>query len=129
VRVLVCGTRHLDAENIDALWTIRERLNELPRNAVVIHGDARGVDRYAADHQFRRGGTAEAFPADWATFGKRAGPLRNQRMLDEGRPDLVLAFHTDPGLGLGTRDMVRRARAAGVPVEIIMLSEPKGGGA
>ena len=46
-------------------------------------------------------------------FGARlAPPLRNQRMLDEGKPDLVVAF---PGGG-GTKDMVRRAVKAGVPI-------------
>jgi hypothetical protein len=29
----------------------------------------------------------------WDELGKKAGPLRNQRMLDEGKPDLVVAFH------------------------------------
>jgi hypothetical protein len=33
-------------------------------------------------------------------------------MIDQGRPDLVVAF---PG-GRGTADMVRRARAAGISV-------------
>jgi hypothetical protein len=42
--------------------------------------------------------------------GKTAGPLRNQRMLDEGKPDLVVAF---PGGG-GTKDIVRRAVKAGL---------------
>jgi hypothetical protein len=36
-------------------------------------------------------------------------------MLDEGKPDLVLAF---PG-GRGTRNMVGQAKRAGVPVEIV----------
>jgi hypothetical protein len=48
--------------------------------------------------------------ADWEKLGRSAGPIRNQAMLDEGRPDLVVAF---PGHH-GTADMVRRARAAGV---------------
>jgi hypothetical protein len=48
----------------------------------------------------------------WDELGKKAGPLPNQRMLDEGKPDLVVAF---PGAG-GTKDMVRRAVKAGVPV-------------
>jgi hypothetical protein len=38
--------------------------------------------------------------------------MRNQAMLDYGKPDLVVAF---PG-GKGTADMVRRARVAGVKV-------------
>jgi hypothetical protein len=33
-------------------------------------------------------------------------------MIDEGKPELVIAF---PG-GSGTADMVRRARAANIPV-------------
>jgi hypothetical protein len=42
----------------------------------------------------------------------KAGPLRNYQMLEEGKPDLVVAF---PGGG-GTKDMVRRAVKAGVSV-------------
>jgi hypothetical protein len=52
------------------------------------------------------------YMADWDGLGRKAGPIRNQRMLDEGKPDLVIAF---PG-GRGTADMVRRAREAGVEV-------------
>jgi hypothetical protein len=39
-------------------------------------------------------------------------------MLDEGRPDRVIAFRM-PGVSRGTDDMIRRARAAGIPVEVI----------
>lgn len=53
-----------------------------------------------------------AMPADWARYGRRAGAVRNQRMLDEARPELVVAF---PG-GTGTADMVRRTHAAGIPL-------------
>ena len=49
---------------------------------------------------------------EWDELGKKAGPLRNQRMLDEGKPNLVVAF---PGGG-GTKDMVRRAVKARVPI-------------
>jgi hypothetical protein len=52
-----------------------------------------------------------AVMADWS-IGRKAGPIRNQRMLDEHKPDLVVAF---PG-GRGTADMVRRARKSGVEV-------------
>ena len=48
----------------------------------------------------------------WDELGKKAGPLRNQRMLDDGKPDMVVAF---PGGG-GTKDMVRRAAKAGVAI-------------
>ena len=54
----------------------------------------------------------EVYPANWEEFGKRAGLIRNARMLTEGKPERVLAF---PG-GRGTADMVSRAREAGVEV-------------
>ena len=45
-------------------------------------------------------------------LGLSAGPARNQRMLDEGKPDAGIAF---PG-GPGTADMTRRLKEAGIPV-------------
>ena len=53
----------------------------------------------------------ETYPAAWDR-GRRAGPERNQRMIEIGEPDGGVAF---PG-GCGTADMVRKARAAGLVV-------------
>lgn len=53
-----------------------------------------------------------AFPANWKKFGKAAGPLRNVKMIEEGKPDVVIAF---PG-GHGTANMVALAEASGIPV-------------
>src|SRR5690606_25211324 len=80
--------------------------------SVLIHGAARGADSIAGQWAASRGVEALSFPANWTRDGKAAGPIRNQRMLDEGQPDVVIAF---PGGG-GTADMVRRAKAAGVQV-------------
>lgn len=127
MRVLVCGTRHLDPTALDspAALLIGKRLWQCPEGSVLIHGGANGVDVLAA--RLARGSfmfdAVLPFYADWKKHGRAAGPIRNQRMLDEGKPELVLAFHTDPKLGRGTADMVRRARAAGVPVEVHILPE------
>ena len=45
-----------------------------------------------------------------------AGPIRNQAMLTLGKPEAVIAFHRDLAHSKGTRDMVTRARKAGIPV-------------
>jgi hypothetical protein len=66
----------------------------------------------AADWAEKEGVCCETYPADWYTHGKAAGPIRNQKMLDDAFPDVVLAF---PG-GRGTADMVRRAEKVGVTV-------------
>jgi hypothetical protein len=51
---------------------------------------------------------------EWRMFGKRAGILRNERMLKEFKPDIVLAFPLPQSRG--TVHMMEIARAAGVPV-------------
>jgi hypothetical protein len=50
--------------------------------------------------------------AEWEKFGKKAGFIRNEKMLALGKPDLVVAF---PG-GVGTAMMVRLARKQGIRV-------------
>lgn len=114
-RVLVCGSRH--GVNKRLIWA---RLVEFQEPVEIIEGGAPGVDTQAREVARAFDYAVRTFPADWKKHGRAAGPLRNQQMLDEGKPDLVLAFHTDPSLGRGTADMVRRARKAGIPVEVII---------
>ena len=73
---------------------------------------ASGADRLG--ERFAKANNCEllVFPADWNKFGKAAGFIRNQQMIDEGKPDLVVAL---PG-GRGTADMVRRAKKHGIEV-------------
>ena len=78
----------------------------------VIHGGARGADYVMGEIAKAAGLPVSIYPADWRKHGKKAGPIRNQLMLDDGKPDCVLAY---PG-GRGTADMVRRAKVAGVRV-------------
>lgn len=91
------------------------KLAAVERPSVVIHGGARGADSLAGEVATKAGVPVEVYPAQWEKHGRRAGPIRNQQMLDEGRPDVVLAM---PG-GVGTADMVRRAKAAGLRVVVI----------
>ncbi len=78
----------------------------------LIQGGARGADYFAWEWANERGVMCGSYPADWDAHGKRAGPIRNQQMIDEGKPDGVVAF---PG-GRGTKDMVDRAEKAGLKV-------------
>ncbi|SRR6266849_768377 len=111
MRVLVCGGR--DFSDFDAA---NEALTYHAFEAdFIIHGGARGADSLAQDWADNAGLACLVYPADWKMHGRAAGPLRNQRMIDEGKPDLVIAF---PG-SRGTADMIRRAKAAGIPVKEI----------
>src|SRR3546814_14604888 len=105
--VLVCCGR--DFNDVTFVYGTLDGLRRARGCDVVIEGDARGVDRIAGYWARKNRVTELKFPADWTKHGKAAGPIRNQQMLDKGKPDLVLAF---PG-GRGTADMVNRATQAG----------------
>ena len=111
-RVLVCGGRHYRDFKF-VFRTLNEQHRHYPIGCIIV-GGCSGADQFAADWAHAGPIPCEKYMADWA-IGPEAGPIRNQRMLDEGKPDLVIAF---PG-GRGTADMVKRARAAGVPVKEI----------
>ncbi len=110
LRLLVCGGRDFaDKRILDAALSEMQAKHGI---AAIIQGAAAGADTLAAEWGRSKGVPVEAFPADWETHRRAAGPIRNKQMLDEGRPDAVLAF---PG-GRGTANMVRQAEAAGVRV-------------
>ena len=115
MRVLVCGGRDFDNWALMA-GVLRicygDKKGKPRKGDVMITGDACGADWLARAYAKDTNRKYEGYPADWKKYGKAAGPIRNQQMLDEGKPDIVVAF---PG-GVGTADMVRRARKAGVEV-------------
>ncbi len=116
MKILVCGGRdYANASALNQALDAIQRENNVTR---LIHGAARGADSLAAAWARSRGIPALAFPADWATHGKAAGFRRNEAMLREGRPELVVAF---PG-GKGTAHMVSLAKAVGVPVRQVIVN-------
>jgi hypothetical protein len=59
------------------------------------------------------------FPAEWKKYGNAAGPIRNARMLNEGVPDVVIAFHENIHKSKGTKNMMDQACLHGVDVILI----------
>ena len=116
-RVLVCGSRDFrDRGLVDAkLDEVRERLGGIPMR--VISGAARGADSLAADWARKNGVPCDEYPAEWDRYGRSAGYRRNERMLTEGQPHLVVAF--PQGESRGTRMMMDIAAKAKVAVEEI----------
>src|SRR3972149_6405940 len=103
MRVLICGDR-----NWTDVRTIRSWIAGLQEwgYTTLIEGEARGADSIARDEAILAGIKVLPFPANWAKYGRAAGPIRNQQMLDEGQPDLVVAFHNDIDNSKGTKNMV-----------------------
>ncbi|MEV4127071.1 SLOG family protein [Nocardia sp. NPDC049707] len=116
-RLLVTGSRDWhDRKTIrDALVQAWRDLQ--PGPIILVHGAARGADQIAADIWASGGLEDEPHPADWKGDGRKAGPIRNQHMVDLGA-DLCVAFPIGDGWS-GTRDCMERARKAGIPVRVI----------
>lgn len=114
MRVIVCGGRDFGLASHEE-QRIHEALNALHNDTpidMLIYGCATGADEVARLWAKGRAIVHVGFPADWGVMGRRAGPVRNHQMLKRMKPDLVVAF---PG-GAGTEDMVKKAKAAEVPV-------------
>lgn len=111
MRVLVCGGRFFS--DFRLLLARLDELHSAYGITCIIEGEAPGADQMARRWAEYRGVPFEAYRADWRRYGRReAGPIRNQRMLDEGKPEYGVAF---PG-GTGTADMVRRMKNINIPV-------------
>lgn len=122
MKVLVCGSRDWTDEQPIRLVLGGLRDVELGCRPIVIHGAARGADTTANKVAANLGCEVWGYPADWDAHGKAAGPIRNKLMLDEGKPNLVVAFKDgfDSTLSKGgTEHMVKIAKAAGIPTYVV----------
>ena len=118
MRILVCGAREWSSFN-----TVYAVLKTYPAGTEVVHGACRGADQIGGLAAKVLGFKVYEFPANWEKHGKAAGLIRNQKMLDQGKVDEVLAFHNDIERSRGTADMVRRAKLAGKPCRIVKETE------
>jgi len=123
--VLICGSR--DWDGVEEAELIKGELRQLPSGTVIIHGAQRGADNLAGFEADLMGFRVIPVPADWDEYGLGAGPVRNRKMLSgllkarvAGQEVRVIAFHHDPNLGKGTRDMVNIAEENGIPVKRVI---------
>jgi hypothetical protein len=125
VRLLISGSRGWREEDIieAVLRYFQDMAEGVDEEFIVIHGHARSGADALADRVARRLGLQVGkdlirVPADWKRYGKAAGPIRNQQMLDEHHPDALAAFRAT-GKSSGTDDMIARAEKAGLPTHIV----------
>lgn len=114
MRVLVTGSR--DWDNEQAIWIALTGIafDHHPADVVVVHGACpTGADAIADRDASLLGFQIERYPADWARFGKPAGPRRNREMVELGA-DLCLSFNK--GNSRGTAHCTALAVEAGIPV-------------
>ena len=86
----------------------------------IVSGAARGADTLGELYAKERGYLLTRFPADWDTYGRSAGPLRNREMAEYA--DALIAFPI--GKSPGTRDMIRQARQLDLHVDYANHNSP-----
>ena len=99
MKLIIAGGRHHHLSPSDY-----EQLQQIKGVKTVICGGATGVDADAKQWAEQQGISVKVFEADWQSYGKMAGPLRNRQMADYA--DALAIF---PG-GKGTDSMFEEAR-------------------
>lgn len=113
MRLLVCGDRNW--KNYNIIHNILKNIHP----SVIIQGEARGVDSLAKRAAEELGVKVLSFPAEWNRYGRAAGPIRNEKMLKEGKPDMVIAFHNDITKSKGTKNCLIQAKKMGIPTILV----------
>ncbi len=113
MKVIVCGSRDyaLSQKGIEKLNQLHAEYNF----TLLIHGDAAGIDLSSGKWARRQNIDVKPFPANWAEYGKSAGPRRNEEMtkwLSENGGGLCIAFYGNRG----TANCKENALKCGIPV-------------
>ena len=119
---IVCGSRKFHNYNYlkDCLDSV------LDEDDQIVTGGAKGTDIMAETYAiFEMDNRAKIFRPDWDTWGKIAGPMRNQEMagyarraMINGESAICIAFLPKRGKSNGTQDMIKKARNADIEVLI-----------
>jgi hypothetical protein len=117
VRVIISGDRNWRCGAL-ARRIVARLVDWYGADLIVVHGNAAGVDTAFAAACALRGVAREPHAARWHEQGNRAGPIRNAAMVAAGA-NFCIAVHRSLAWSRGTRDLVERALAAGIPVYLI----------
>lgn len=118
MKIVICGGR--DFRDWDYLEKVCDMFHTNFRITAVAHGGARGADELGGAWAGNRGLPVTVFKADWNRHGPSAGPIRNRRMLDEFKPNYVLAFKG----GRGTADCVKAALERNINIALLNGTTP-----
>lgn len=121
-RIIIAGSR-----NFNDYYKMLKVLDEFGVHLIntidpieIVSGHARGADRLGEKFARAWGYPLKIFVADWAKYGKVAGPIRNERMAkyaSEADRGILIAFPV--GESKGTRNMIKLAKEYGLEIFIV----------
>ena len=109
--LIVAGSRSFADEGrlFADLDRLLARQREIDGVEIVCGGCPCGADALAERYARSRGLPLMVFPAQWAAFGRAAGPMRNEEMAQYGN---ALVAYWD-GFSPGTKSMIKYAHMYG----------------
>lgn len=126
-KLLICGDRNWTdkayikraLENIQGVKGYGLLTTGKKVDILIINGGCRGADVLAMECAIEMGIPVQTVQAEWEKHGKRAGPIRNIKMLDL-EPNVVWAFHDHLEKSKGTAHTLAEAKRRGIPTEVFI---------
>lgn len=118
MKVAVSGSRHATREHYSQIIETLGWVDIHYGIDYIFVGDAPGVDLLVYEWADKANIPVDIYEADWLRYGKGAGTVRNQHMIDSS-PDYWVAFPL-PG-SVGTWDFITKAVRAKIPGQIVAL--------
>jgi len=114
MKLIIAGSRGITDYEVLKLAIVKSGLwKKYGQEIEVVSGmAATGADALGVSFATRNNLTLHKYPADWSTYGKAAGHIRNAQMADHA--DVLLALWD--GESPGTKNMIDTARKKGLEV-------------
>ena len=118
--IVICGCRDFFDKMVFTEF-VDKCLAETPGEweICILSGHCAGVDAMAEEYAAERGFDVKLYPAEWARYGKAAGPKRNLQMARDA--NTVIAFWD--GRSKGTKNMIDTATKLNKTLFVKMISK------
>lgn len=116
-RIIVAGSRNF-TDKKRLYKVLDEYLPSFNDEIEIVSGHCRGADligeEYAKEHRI----PLVIFPADWGTYGKMAGYIRNKKMAEYASKENGALVAFPVGDSKGTKMMIRLAHEYGLEINV-----------
>lgn len=113
MKTVVAGSRNFND------YMMLKRICDESNITEVVSGTANGADKMGEMWAVERRVPRKLFPAEWDTYGKRAGHLRNFEMAKYAEQAIVFW----DGESKGSKNMIDNMKKLGKPVKVVMYNE------
>lgn len=117
MKTIIAGSRNIDEYRaiLDAVEASGFSITE------VVSGGARGIDTLGERYAQEKGIPVKVFPADWESYGRKAGIVRNQEMANYAEALIAIWDGNSPG----TYNMIAEAQARNLKVYVLTVRMPQ----